>query len=265
MTDYFTRDGETVIGKVTNINESLGSAKTRIKTFCSRCGGRGGSDAWRHTGWTCYKCNGEGSQGYKTITVYTEEKLAKLDKIRDALRAKKAAIKEQEALEASKLLEAKKTQFVADHKQFIEDAISIQGNNVFVKDILSKFELYGTLSDKQIAAVQKSIDKASCTDDTDFVGEVKERLDLRLTVISKKSVDSTNFVGNPEKLHIVTMKDTDDNVFLVMSSAFSPEEGESLHIRGTVKEHSVFNYVKQTRLFRVKIITKDGNDEKIQY
>jgi hypothetical protein len=27
---------------------------------CSRCGGAGGSEAWRHTGWTCYQCGGRG-------------------------------------------------------------------------------------------------------------------------------------------------------------------------------------------------------------
>ena len=27
---------------------------------CDRCGGAGGADAWAYTGWTCYKCGGEG-------------------------------------------------------------------------------------------------------------------------------------------------------------------------------------------------------------
>ena len=252
--DYFTRDGETAIGKITDINDSLGSAKTRVKTWCQRCGGRGGSDAWKHTGWTCYKCNGEGSQGYKTITVYTEEKLAKLDKKRDALRAKKAEEKAIKDAAETRIKDDAKAKFIADHKQFFEEAKLIADGNTFITDILGKFEIYGTLSDNQIAAVQKSIDKSKHTDDTDFVGEVKDRLDLQVTVTSKKDVETTNFYGNPDTLHIVTMKDTDGNIFLVMSSAFSPSEGESLHIRGTVKEHSVFNHVKQTRLFRVKII-----------
>ncbi|AYK20477.1 hypothetical protein C0073_022335 (plasmid) [Aeromonas veronii] len=28
--------------------------------MCGRCGGRGGSEAWSHTGWTCYQCGGTG-------------------------------------------------------------------------------------------------------------------------------------------------------------------------------------------------------------
>ena len=27
---------------------------------CPRCGGAGGADAWKATGWTCYECGGDG-------------------------------------------------------------------------------------------------------------------------------------------------------------------------------------------------------------
>jgi hypothetical protein len=29
---------------------------------CDRCGGAGGADKWKPTGWTCYKCGGTGKQ-----------------------------------------------------------------------------------------------------------------------------------------------------------------------------------------------------------
>lgn len=28
--------------------------------LCRRCGGAGGADQWRHTGWTCFDCGGRG-------------------------------------------------------------------------------------------------------------------------------------------------------------------------------------------------------------
>jgi hypothetical protein len=32
---------------------------------CGRCGGRGGSERWAYTGWTCYDCGGTGLCGLK--------------------------------------------------------------------------------------------------------------------------------------------------------------------------------------------------------
>ena len=53
---------------------------------CDRCGGGGGSDHWKYTGWTCYKCGGTGKIASKWIE-RTPEYQAKLD----ARRAKKQA------------------------------------------------------------------------------------------------------------------------------------------------------------------------------
>lgn len=60
---------------------------------CDRCGGQGGADAWRWTGWTCYKCGGTGKILGKWKE-YTPEYEAKLEAKR---RAKYERLKEEQA------------------------------------------------------------------------------------------------------------------------------------------------------------------------
>lgn len=63
---------------------------------CRRCGGAGGADCWKFTGWTCYECNGRGVDS-KTARIYTVERRAKLDAAnakRQATLAKKKAAAE---------------------------------------------------------------------------------------------------------------------------------------------------------------------------
>lgn len=44
---------------------------------CSRCGGRGGSEAWRHTGYNCYQCGGHNSSWTVNTTVGEMRKRAR--------------------------------------------------------------------------------------------------------------------------------------------------------------------------------------------
>ena len=47
---------------------------------CPRCGGQGGSEAWRFTGYTCYECRGTGTTDKPRIhKEYTPEYRAILD------------------------------------------------------------------------------------------------------------------------------------------------------------------------------------------
>lgn len=58
---------------------------------CPRCGGAGGSEQWRYTGWTCYECGGTGKRHTPRLyKEYTPEYEAKLE----ARRAKRAAEKQ---------------------------------------------------------------------------------------------------------------------------------------------------------------------------
>ena len=71
MTDtgkLFTRHGGEYAGAVKFDGETPYFTQRKV---CGRCGGRGGSDAWKFTGWTCYECGGSGDKGIETVKLYT--------------------------------------------------------------------------------------------------------------------------------------------------------------------------------------------------
>lgn len=80
-----------------------GSKHYKGMVTCDRCGGKGGSDVWEMTGYTCYKCGGTGMVEATWIE-RTPEYQAKLDARRAKRQAKKQA--EFEARQAD--YEAKK-------------------------------------------------------------------------------------------------------------------------------------------------------------
>jgi DnaJ-class molecular chaperone len=59
---YF-RDGREFTGIV--LKNEKGKPYTSWFSPCSRCGGQGVSEAWRYTGYTCYRCNGKNSRTFE--------------------------------------------------------------------------------------------------------------------------------------------------------------------------------------------------------
>ena len=53
--DLCTRAGST---QTPNAQDAKGRPAWHHTESCYRCGGLGGSESWRHTGWTCYQCDG---------------------------------------------------------------------------------------------------------------------------------------------------------------------------------------------------------------
>lgn len=86
------------------------------------------------------------------------------------------------------------------------------------------------------------------------VGEPKKRMEFEVTVSRVRWYERPLFHSyyGSERVYVVTMVDKATGACLLsMSPAFAPEEGEELKIRGTVKEHSVYEGQAQTVLQRV--------------
>ena len=67
---------------------------------CRRCGGAGGADQWKATGWTCYECGGSGvASSPEVIKVYTPEYEAVLAERRAKRAEKKSAERRAKAEE----------------------------------------------------------------------------------------------------------------------------------------------------------------------
>lgn len=86
------------------------------------------------------------------------------------------------------------------------------------------------------------------------VGEPKKRLTFEVTVVRVRYFDREAYMsyGRLERVYIVTMVDKATGACLLSkSTAFAPEEGEELKIKGTVKEHSDYKGQAQTVLQRI--------------
>lgn len=80
---------------------------------------------------------------------------------------------------------------------------------------------------------------------SEFIGSIGERLTLDVTIVAARPIDS--YFG-ASTLH--TMKDSDENVFVWITSSKSWPVGAQKKIKATVKEHKIFRGTKQTYLTR---------------
>jgi len=88
---WFYRSGTEYEGDTTKFEGDQQSFTRTIK--CPKCGGQGGSEHWNRTGWTCYKCGGDG-KGVEAVKLYTQEKLNKLNAQAEKHQIKKDALQE---------------------------------------------------------------------------------------------------------------------------------------------------------------------------
>lgn len=132
------------------------------RVTCYRCGGQGGADAWKHTGWKCYQCLGKGHLGDRAVKLYTAPELEKLNTRRDATRAKVKAKRDEIAAAIAAEAAALRDAFAATHSATIDGARRLaEAGDDFVKGLLAKLDRYGSLSEKQLAAIDAAIARAA--------------------------------------------------------------------------------------------------------
>jgi hypothetical protein len=148
MCDLFNRAGKKITNKTTE-NEKGKLGYMELKP-CPRCGGAGGSDKWKFTGWTCYRCNGSGNDGYMFVRLYTADELSKLN-----ARAEKAKAK-KEAKQAAEI-EARREGFLAQYKGFMEKAEKYVEKSGVINDIVTQAKRRFLLSEKQVEYAEKII------------------------------------------------------------------------------------------------------------
>jgi len=159
--------------------------------------------------------------------------------------AKKAAKADAERIaEEAKLAEAVAA-FEKAHPGLIDALAALAAYNSFLADLHDKVTRWGDLSDKQIAAAKNAIERDKKRDHSQHVGEVGERLEVEVTVER-----STGYEGFYGWVSICTFRDAAGNA-IVSKGRFEADQGQSLTIRGTIKEHSTYNGERQTIVNRV--------------
>jgi hypothetical protein len=260
VTALFTRDGREFTGR------PLGGDRPYImgQSRCGRCGGAGGADKWRHTGWTCFDCNGSGQGRPIRLPLYTAERLAKLNAIQERRRAAKAAEAAVRAAAAQAEADAARGAFEAAHGEVIRwlESVAVSDDDVeggirpgFCGDMLIRARRWASWTDAQATAVYASWERAKARElaraASRWVGEVGKRLTLTVTVERENVFYRPSFSGyGEEAVYVTTMRTADGAAIVVKSPRFRQEVGDTFTLACTVKEHSEYRGEQQTLVQR---------------
>lgn len=227
-----------------------------VERFCRRCGGAGGSEQWRHTGWRCYDCGGTGGRHLKALPVYTSEKIAKLDASLAKRRAKKVAKAQAER-------DARRDAFLSEHGEVL--AVMRELEDGFLASLVSQAEANYYLTDKQWAAVPAAVTRTldrmaerQRATSAPWAGEVGDAIDVEGVVHTIREFDGY-MAGT---LRYMTKIVCDSGAVLVYwgnylfdrtGDRWQPvNEGDRVALRATVKERKVWDRTgeKQTIVSR---------------
>ena len=187
--EFFTRSGNPILAA--DVMQVSGNHCTyKFQRCCDRCGGLGGSNAWAHTGWTCYKCSGVG-KWMESARGYTAERLAQLNAMLEKRRVKTEEARRAKAEAEELRVAGPRATFRAEHEGAIawleanakEDDY---GEPNFAGSVLQAFHKWGSLTDGQLQAVEailvKERESAERARRSRHIGAVKERVTVTLAV-----------------------------------------------------------------------------------
>ena len=245
MTDLFTRYRQP---QTRNAQDAKGRPLWVHKTACGRCGGAGGRDEWRHTGWTCFQCGGSGTGPVAEDRLYTAEELDKLD----ATAAKAAATRmARKAREQAKRDEADRAAFKAREATVAVDPLFVRmsafAGNDFIDSLIAQMRVRD-LSDTQVEAAIAAMDRREAdiarAKASRFVGNLGDRITVTGTVEGVRCIHEAE--GYWDRSRWLIKIRTDDGALLTWFTSSSTAEGAHITGTATVKDHTEFRGERQT-------------------
>lgn len=201
---------------------------------CRRCGGAGERSEWYYTGLVCFECGGTGRVTPRIEKEYTDEYAAVLKERRLTREARKLGYASAEDMRKARIEEAKRE---AEEKQ-LEDARR-------------------EAEEKRLNEIRE---KASRNEDeykalSEAVGVPGQKITLEAVYIGSPHFERKAFTGyGMETVYIHTFKnERGDKLVWKTGSGLALEEGSTVELTGTVKEHSEYRGEMQTILSRCKV------------
>jgi hypothetical protein len=140
--------------------------------------------------------------------------------------------------------------------------------NAFFVSLLAGYNQYGRLTEGQVAAVRRTIEKTAARKaewaaknaeknlTRVHIGEVGKRMNVKLTCKKVITYNRPQFHYYDNGVGYINIaEDEAGNVFVYRGeSAGFPNEGETAMVKFTVKEHAVYNGTPQTVINRPSIV-----------
>ena len=255
--------------------------------ICPKCGGSGVLSYYYYVeGGVCYKCGGSG-RASTSWKVYTPEYRKILNERRLAKARKEAPAKNKKFMLSEGFSEEGIAYVVVGDTYKIKDELKEQGarwnptlgwhfDHEMPNTFPVKFEDITTEhadgtrgydeAYKRVEEMKKEWEKKMFPKpESHFVGTVGERGYFVLTYLTTFFYEThLTFRGETHWVH--KFEDKDHKVFIWDTTSFAKfEEGNTYEIKATIKEHSTYKEVNQTKLSRLNIIAwlgKDSNEEK---
>lgn len=192
MQQLFSRSGEALAPNFRDERNKPIHVRDRI---CWRCGGQGGAEKWRPTGWTCFRCGGSGKDPTRDrIKLYDADQLAKLNDRKAKADAKKASARAEAARIEQERRDAERAEIISDNQGFLDriDAELAHGEIDFLRSVRDRIaEQAKEPSDVQVQKVNEVIERnekeRARRAAARHVGEIKERRVFELTLLHTQS------------------------------------------------------------------------------
>jgi hypothetical protein len=258
---FFFRSGAPVREGGPAVRGGPGKEFCTVTKVCGRCGGQGGAEQWRHTGWTCFDCAGRGTRGLEDLRVYTAERLAKLNASAAKAAAKReaAAVAKQAAADAA--AELRRAEFIRVHGALLERAAVYAGRSDFLADVIARAERTCALSDGQVTAILNTLAKFGASEAArerraaaGHLGTVGERLTFAATV--KRSVGGGGREFGTFPWRITTLEDEAGRCIVYKGTAHYWEPGTVVTLKATIKEHGDYQGTPQTMIARPVVVSE---------
>lgn len=256
MTQWFKRNGAEVRGQVFSENVEKGVALYQQEKCCHRCGGQGGSDAWKFTGWTCYECGGSGGRRMVMTKCYTAERLAKLNEAQAKKAEKKLAEKRAKEEKRREAATADRLAWTEANPEVVAYLEAHAQDDEFFESLHHQFYDRGALSEKQADILRNRIEReraqAERVASSAHVGTVGVRQTFHLVVEKKIALHNEREYNPYGPRYVFLCRDQGGQrvVYIGNSDVMHdlPETGGT--IAAKVKAHDEYKGERQTTIER---------------
>lgn len=219
---------------------------TEKPSTCMRCGGQGGHEGWKFTGWTCYRCGGSGKDpkhlDYKVMleeaspewSEFASAYIEKLDAAAEKRRAKKEAKRVAEVKERDDRVVS-----MIESNEVLKKAVAagekLAEADSFAAGVLETVQLKGFVSEKQEAIIERGLESIAkrAAEKAAERPVVEGRIEISGKVLTTKWQESEQWGST---LKMLVRDDRGFKVWGSVPSAISVERGDEVVFTATVEK-----------------------------